>query len=97
MEQETEKSLETKGIGWGIASLVLGIISIIFLYYIFISVISAVLAVVFGIVALSKGDHALGKTGLVLGVISLIITFLLFLFLKVLDVSIFMIPDWYKF
>lgn len=97
MEQENKNSIETKGMGWGIASLVLGIISIIFLYYIVISILAAVLAIVFGIIGKTKGDNSFAKTGLVLGIISLIVTFLLFLFLQVLDVSIFMIPDWYKF
>lgn len=97
MEQETEKNIQAKSTGFGIASLVLGIISIIFLYYIIISVISAVLAIVFGIIALRKDDRTFGKTGLALGIVSLVITLLLFLFLDVLDVSIFMIPDWYKF
>ena len=61
MEQETQKNIETKGTGFGIASLVLGIISIIFLYYIIISIISAILAVIFGIVAIKRGDRTFGK------------------------------------
>lgn len=98
MEQEEKKIIDNnKGIGWGIAALVLGIISIVFLYYIIISIISAVLAIVFGIVGISRGDHSFARTGLILGIISLIVTFLLYLFLDVLDVSIFMVPKWYKF
>ena len=61
MEPETNKDLETKGTGFGIAALVLGIISIIFLYYIIISIIAGVLAVVFGIIALKKGDRSFEK------------------------------------
>ena len=44
---------------------------------------------------MKKGDK-LGKAGLILGIISIVITFLLFLFLQVLDVSLFVIPSWYK-
>ncbi len=91
-----QKNKDNASVGWGIAALILGIISIVFIVYIIISVISAVLAIIFGSIALKKGDKGLGKTGLILGSISIIITFLLFLFLQVLDVSLFMVPSWYK-
>ena len=95
MEEEKQKqSIPING--WGIASLVLGIISIVFLFFIIISVISAILAIVFGIVAMKKQDNGLGKTGLIIGSASLIVTFLLFIFLGVLDVSLFFIPSWYR-
>ena len=84
------------GIGYGISALIFGIISIVFLYYIIISVLSAILAIVFGFQSIKKGDNGIGKAGLTLGIISVIITFLLFLFLQVLDVSLFTIPSWYK-
>ena len=56
----------------------------------------AVLAIVFGFQAVRKGDKGMGKAGLMLGIISVIVTFLLFLFLQVLDVSLFTIPSWYR-
>ena len=103
MESEKQENVEQKnitssnsGLGYGIAALIFGIISIVFLYYIIISVLSAILAIVFGFFAVKQEDKGLGKTGLILGIISVIITFLLFLFLQVLDVSLFTIPSWYK-
>ena len=97
MESETQKVQESpnSGIGFGIASLVFGIVSIIFLYYIIISVLAAVLAIVFGFIAMRRNDK-MGKAGLILGVISVLVTFLLFIFLQVLDVSLFTIPSWYR-
>ena len=58
---ETQKNQDNASIGWGIAALILGIISIVFIYYIIISVLSAVLAIIFGSIALKKGDKGLGK------------------------------------
>ena len=96
MEPEEKKVTEPTSIGWGIASLIFGIISIVFLYYIIISVLSAVLAIIFGSIAIKNGDKGMGKTGVILGALSIIITFLLFLFLQVFDVSLFLVPTWYK-
>ena len=95
-EQKPKAEQTNPGTGYGIAALVFGIISIVFLYYIIISVLSAVLAIVFGFQAVRKGDKGMGKAGLMLGIISVIVTFLLFLFLQVLDVSLFTIPSWYR-
>ena len=95
MEPETQNSLEPISMGWGIASLIFGIISIVSLIFIIVSVISAVLSIIFGFIAFKKGDKGLGKTGLILGIVPIIITFLLFLSLQVLDVSLFTIPAWY--
>ena len=88
MELEEQKMQETTNtsIGFGIASLVFGIVSIISLLFIIISVITAILAIVFGFIAMKKDDK-LGKAGLILGILSIIVTFLLFLFLGVFDVS----------
>ena len=104
MEQENMPQNDNKqkpvgptssGIGYGISALVFGILSVLFFYFIIISVLSAILAIIFGYFAIHKGDNGLGKTGLILGIISVLITFCLFLFLQVLDVSLFTIPDWY--
>ena len=92
---EPQKNQDNASIGWGIAALILGIISIVFIYYIIISVLAAVLAIVFGFIAMRRNDK-MGKAGLILGVISVLITFLLFIFLQVLDVSLFTIPSWYR-
>ena len=94
-EQKPKAEQTNPGTGYGIAALVFGIISIVFLYYIIISVLAAVLAIVFGFIAMRRNDK-MGKAGLILGVISVLITFLLFIFLQVLDVSLFTIPSWYR-
>ena len=75
---------------------VFGILSIVFLYFIVISILSAILAIIFGFTAMRKSDKGFGKAGLIMGTISILITFLLFLFLQVLDVSLFTIPSWYR-
>lgn len=93
-EQEVQEKANSS-VGYGIAALIFGIISIVSLCFIIISILSAVLAIIFGFIAMKKGDK-LGKAGLILGIISIVITFLLFLFLQVLDVSLFVIPSWYK-
>lgn len=82
------------GIGWGIASFVISILSIILIKFIIISIMLAVLAIVFG--GLSK-KNTFGKVGIIIGSISILITFTLYILLEILDVSsLFMIPSWYK-
>ena len=85
---------KNQGIGWGIASFVVSILSIILIKFIIISIMLAVLAIVFG--ALSK-KNTFGKVGIIIGSISILITFTLYILLEVLDISsLFMIPSWYK-
>ena len=84
------------GKGFGIVSLVTGILSIVSIEFIIISIIFAIVSIIFGIIGLKKDNNSLAKAGLILGIVSLVITFLLFLFLKVLDISLFTIPSWYK-
>lgn len=91
MEQNT-----SSGKGFAVASLVTGILSIIFLAFIIVSIGLAICSIIFGIIAKKKGEKSISKAGLALGIVSLSITFLLFLFLKVLDVSLFVIPSWYN-
>lgn len=96
--EENNKVQENKtdGIGLGVVSLVTGILSIIFIQFIVLSIVFAIVAIIFGIMGVRKPNKGMAKAGLVLGSISLIATFLLFLFLEVLDVSLFTIPSWYK-
>ena len=54
MEPETQNSLEPTSMGWGIASLIFGIISIVSLIFIIVSIISAVLSIIFGFIAFKK-------------------------------------------
>ena len=87
---------KSNGRGFAIASLVTGIISIIFLPFIVISIGMGLAAIIFGIIAKNKGEKSLSKAGITLGIVSLVITLLLFLFLEVFDASLFVIPSWYK-
>lgn len=87
---------KSNGKGFAIASLVIGILSIVFLQFIVISVIMAIVALIFGTIAKNKGDKALSRAGIALGLISLLVTILLFLFLEVFETSLFFIPSWYK-
>ena len=91
MEQNT-----SSGKGFAVASLVTGILSIIFLAFIIISVVLAICSIVFGILAKKRGEKSISKAGMAIGTVSLSITFLLFLFLEVLDVSLFVVPSWYN-
>lgn len=86
---------KNSGKGFGIASLIFGIVAIVFTEFIIISIICAALAIIFGLVGKNHGDNGFSKVGIILGIASLVLTFLLFLFLEVFDVSIFYIPSWY--
>lgn len=84
-----------KGIGYGTTALVTGILSILFIQFIVVSTLLAIAAIVFGILGIKKGNKGLSKSGLILGIVAILITFLLYLFLEVLEVSLFTIPSWY--
>lgn len=91
-----EEEVVVKGKGFAVASLVTGILSIVFLAFIVISIALAICAIVFGLMAKNRGETSISKAGITLGIVSLVITFVLFLFLKVLKASIFIVPSWYK-
>ena len=95
-ENKVSSGAINEATGYGVASLVCGILAIVFLYFIIISILSAAISIIFGFTAMKKGDKGFGKAGLIMGTISILITFLLFLFLQVLDVSLFTIPSWYR-
>lgn len=86
----------SNGKGFAVASLVMGILSIIFLPFIVISVGMGIAAIIFGIMAKNRGDKTMSRAGITLGIVSLLITLILFLFLEVFDASLFVIPSWYK-
>ena len=66
-----EGNQETKG--FSIASMVLGIVSLVLCCFIYISLPCAILAVIFGIVGMKKGGKGMGIAGLVLGIVTLAI------------------------
>lgn len=81
--------------GFGIASLVLSILSLIFFKYIYISIAFALIAAILGFIGRRKGDKTFATSGLVIGIISLLITFVLFVILNLLDTALFYVPEWY--
>ncbi len=66
-----EGKQESKGLS--IASMVLGIISVVLFCFFYISIPCAILAIIFGIVGMKKGGKGMGIAGLVLGIIALAI------------------------
>lgn len=66
-----ENKTESKGLS--IASMVLGIISVVLCCFAYISIPCAILAIIFGIVGMKKGGKGMGIAGLVLGIITLAI------------------------
>lgn len=65
-QQEPEK--ESKGMS--IAALVLGIAALLLTCIWYVSITSAILAIIFGIIGRKKGGKGMGTAGLVLGIIS---------------------------
>ncbi len=94
--EENKTNNEASINGFAVASLVTGILSLLTIEFIIISIAFGILAIGLGIFGLRKPNNGMAKAGLTLGIVSLLITFLLFLFLEVLDVSLFTIPSWYK-
>ena len=84
------------GKGFGIASLVVSILSLLFFRYIFICVVLGLVACILGIIGKKKGNNTFAVAGLTIGIISLLITFALFVLLNLLDTVLFYVPDWYK-
>ena len=68
---------ESKGLS--IASMVLGIISVVLFCIWYISVPCAILAIIFGIVGMKKGGRGMGIAGLVLGIVALAILAIIYL------------------
>lgn len=80
----------------GIASMIMGIISLATMCFIVISVFFGILAIIFGILSIVfEKKNKLKLTGLILGLVSLTITIVLYLVLGVWELNIFMIPKWY--
>lgn len=84
------------GRGFGVASLVTGILSLITIQFIIISTALAIMAIIFGIVSLKQGKNGIAKAGLAIGLVTIGITIALYLFIEVLDISLFTIPEWYR-
>ena len=84
MNNEVNEHYENQGnqgAGFGIASLVLGIVTWVLFWIPFVGQILPILAIVFGIIGLKRPGKAMGIAGLVLGAISLFLKILGFIVL----------------
>lgn len=78
MEEDKEVVVENKG--FSIASMVLGIISIVLFCIWYLSIPCAILAIIFGIVGMKKGAKGMAVAGLVLGIIAVAIVLIFVIF-----------------
>ena len=78
MENIENKDLKKKS-ELGVASLVLGIISIVFAIFWYITLPCGILAIIFGKKSINRVGSKLGKAGLILGIIGLAIFTLIYL------------------
>lgn len=95
-EKQTKIDNKMASKGFGIAALVLSILSLVCFKYIFISVTLALVGTILGLIGKKKGDNTFAVAGLTIGIISLLITFVLFVMLNLLDTVLFYVPEWYK-
>lgn len=65
------EKVEKNKSGMAIASLVLGIISILFCWFWYITLPSGILAIIFGVKTIKKLGSKMGKAGLITGIIGL--------------------------
>ena len=79
-ENEVKTNVVTESKGLSIASMVLGIVSVVTLCVSYVSVVCAVLAIIFGIIGRKKGAKGMAITGLVLGIITLSIDIFMIVF-----------------
>lgn len=64
-----------------VASLALGIISILTTLFWYMSIIAGVLAIVFGVKSIHRTASKLGKAGMILGIVGISICLVIYLFL----------------
>ena len=65
------ENIDKKKSGLGIASLVLGIISIVTALFWYITIPTGILAIVFGVKSIRRVGSKLGKAGLITGIVGL--------------------------
>ena len=78
-ENKTTQKVAQDSKGLSIASMVLGIISVVLICIWYISIPCAILAIIFGIVGMKKGGRGMGIAGLVLGIVTLAIIVIIYL------------------
>lgn len=99
VKQQSEQIInsERQGNGFGIASLVVSILSVVCFKFIFISIILAIIGTVLGMISKHKTNNLFANAGLTIGIISLIATFILFVVLNLFDTVLFYVPEWYNY
>lgn len=78
-ENKTTQTVAQESKGLSIASMVLGIVSVVLFCIWYISVPCAILAIIFGIVGKKKGGKGMAIAGLVLGIVALSILVIIYL------------------
>ncbi len=78
-ENKTTQTVAQESKGLSIASMVLGIISVVLFCIWYISIPCAILAIIFGIVGMKKGGKGMGIAGLVLGIVAVAILVIIYL------------------
>ena len=75
VQQTTNPEGESKGLS--IASMVLGIVSLVLFCFWYVSIPCAILAIIFGVIGKKKGGRGMAIAGLVLGIIAIAVVVLL--------------------
>lgn len=70
-QEQTENLQENNKKGLSIASMILGIVSIVFCFKSFISITSGVLAIIFGLKGKKMGGKGMAKAGFITGIVGL--------------------------
>ena len=79
MEKENTTNVPVESKGLSIASMVLGIVAVVLCCFGWVSIICAVLAIIFGVIGKKKGGVGMAKAGLILGIIALAVYALLYI------------------
>ena len=78
-ENKTTQTVAQESKGLSIASMVLGIISVVLFCIWYISVPCAILAIIFSVIGKKKGGRGMAIAGLVLGIVALSILVLIYI------------------
>lgn len=71
IKTETAEVINNGGKGFSIASLVLGIVSVVFCYNWFVTIVCGALAIIFGINGKQKNGKGMAKAGIILGIVGI--------------------------
>ena len=77
MADNQEETVVEESKGFSIASMVLGILSVVFFCLWYLSIPCSILAIIFGVIGMKKGGKGMATAGLVLGIIAIAIVAIL--------------------